>query len=99
MDKNAKAKPDPLVLELGRNPTKENWARMGRKMKADKARMYYIFYPSGLKSKMNLKDAYAVIYDARAKPLYKVPILMKGKFGIEGATYLLKELEINRKMI
>ncbi|HUY70580.1 MAG TPA: hypothetical protein VMV00_03380 [Candidatus Baltobacteraceae bacterium] len=97
MDK--KTKIDPLVEELNKSPTKENWAKMERKMKKDKAKMYYIFYPSGLKSKMNLKQAYAVIYNAQAKPLYKLPILMKDRSGIEGATYCLKELQINRKMI
>ena len=94
-----KSKIDPIVEALSKNPTKENWSKMERKLKKDKARMYYISYPSGLRSKMNLKEAYAIIYDAKAKPLYKLPILMKGKTGIEGATYLLKELEINRKMI
>lgn len=91
--------PNPVVDALLKNPIEQNWAKMEKKMKKDKAKMYYIFYPSGLKSKMNMKDAYAVIYDAKAKPLYRVPVYMKIKGGIDGATYFLKGLEINRKVI
>ena len=48
---------------------------------------------------MNLKKAYAVIYDGKYRQLYKVPIVKSARNGIEGATIYFKDLEVNRKVM
>jgi hypothetical protein len=87
-----------IITELNNNPTEANWGKAAAKI-AKEGKYYFIFYPTGLKEKMSLLDANAVIYGKNFKQLYKVPILKKTSNGIEGATIYLKGLEINRKMI
>lgn len=95
---NAKQKVDKMAALL-KDQSEKNWETFPAQAKKDKAKYYYIYYPSGLKTKNDLSSAYAVIYDAKAKPLYKVPIIKRVKGGIEGATIYFKGLEINRKMM
>jgi len=88
-----------FISEFNENPTEQNWDKFKKLMKKDRARYYYVVHPHGLKNKMNLKNAYAVIYDGKFRQMYKVPIIKKTKEGIIGATIYLKELEVNRKAI
>ncbi|MDE1869118.1 MAG: hypothetical protein KGH60_04110 [Candidatus Micrarchaeota archaeon] len=99
MTKTVAKKKDNKMEALLKDPSEENWSLFAAQAKKDKAKYYYIYYPSGLKTKNDLSNAYAVIYDAKSKPLYKVPIIKRVKSGIEGATFYFKGLEINRKMM
>ena len=93
----AKGKSD-MIAELEANPSEENWKRAGWKILKE-GRYYYTFYPDGVQGSMSLKGAYAVIYDKGYKSLYKIPLFKKAGKGIEGATWYLKGLEINRSII
>lgn len=100
--KNAKSttrKGDSFMEEFNRNPDEKNWALFGKKLGKDKAKYYQVIYPTEVRDRMNLKKAYAVIYDSRYRQLYKIPIIKNTKKGIEGATVYLKDLEVNRKVM
>ncbi len=88
---------DPIEA-LDKSPTERNW-ELARDAILKKGKYYYPFYPSGVKGKGSLNDAYVVIYDKSYKSLYKVPIMRKSGSGIGGAIWFLKGLEINRKLM
>jgi hypothetical protein len=92
-------KEDSFIAEFNKNPDEKHWESFKTKMKKDKAKYYYVVYPGSLKGKLSLRDAYAVIYDAKFKQLYKIPIIKTTKEGIEGATIYMMGLEVNRKAI
>lgn len=93
------AKKDSFMEEFEKNPDEKHWGLFIKKMKKDKAKYYQVVFPAEVKDRMNLKKAYAVIYDSRYKQLYKAPIIKSTKKGIEGATIYLKDLEVNRKVM
>lgn len=95
----ASKKEDSFIEEFGSNPDEKNWKLFLNKAKKDKARYYHVIYPQGVKNKLSLSGAYAVIYNSSYKQLYKIPIIKKTKNGIEGATIYLKELEVNRRVL
>ena len=95
---NPKTGGNSIIAELQENPTEENWKRARAKILKE-GRYYYAFYPNGIQGSMSLKGAYAVIYDARMKSLYSVPVIKRVGKGVEGATIYLKGLHINRKII
>lgn len=88
---------DPIE-ELGKNPTRRNW-ELARERILKKGRYYYPFYPSGVRGKGSLNGAYVVIYDKGYKSLCKVPIMCRSGGGVGGATWFLKGLEINRRLM
>ncbi|MDE1871448.1 MAG: hypothetical protein KGI06_04395 [Candidatus Micrarchaeota archaeon] len=90
---------DPFIGEFSRNPDERNWGLFRKRMLKDRAKYYYVVYPSSLKGKMSLREAYAVIYDGSYRQLYRIPIIKETSKGIEGATMYLKELDVNRKAI
>jgi hypothetical protein len=87
-----------IIAQLEANPSEENWKK-ARERIIKEGKYYYTFYPSGVQGSMSLKGAYVVIYDKGYKNLYKIPISKKVGKGIEGATWYLKGLEINRSII
>jgi hypothetical protein len=95
--KVSKAKTD-LISQLEASPTEANWKKAVPKLLKE-GKYYYVFYPKEVKASMNLTEAYAVIYDKKYKSLYKIPIIKKVGKEIEGATWYLKGLEINRSII
>ena len=96
--KNVKPdKTDPIEA-LNVSPTERNW-ELARESILKKGKYYYPFYPSGVKGKGSLNDAYVVIYDKSYKSLYKLPIMRRLGSGVEGATWFLKGLEINRRLM
>ncbi|MGD0728961.1 MAG: hypothetical protein ABR981_02700 [Candidatus Micrarchaeaceae archaeon] len=97
-EKSPKGRND-IIEELNKNPDEKNWSLFGQRAKKDKAKYYYVIYPKEVKDSLNLKKAYAVIYDGKYKQLYKVPIIKTKGNGIIGATMYLKGLEVNRKVI
>ena len=92
-------KEDPFITEFNKNPDEKNWELFKKKMVKYKAAYYYVIYPSSLKGRLSLRDAYAVIYNKQYKQLYRVPIIKTAKKGIEGATIYLKNLDVNRRAI
>ncbi len=57
-----------------------------------KAKYYKVFYPKKLESKKELAYAYAIIYDANYKQMFRIPIFIKEGNDIEGATIYFKSL-------
>lgn len=92
-------KEDSFIAEFNRNPDEKNWDTFKKRLVKDKAKYYYVVYPNDVKDSMNLKAAYAVIYNGAFKPLYKVPIIKTTKKGIEGTTIYFKDLQVNRRAI
>ena len=92
-------KEDRFIREFNNNPDEKHWELFKKRLKKDKAKYYYVIYPKELKGRQNLKYAYAVIYNAKYRQLYKVPVIKTGGKGIDGATIYLKDLEVNRKAI
>lgn len=90
---------DGFIAEFNRNPDEKHWEAFRKRIVKDKAKYYYVVYPGSVKNSMNLREAYAVIFDGKYRQLYKVPIVKRAKKGIEGATLYLKDLEVNRKAI
>ena len=88
-----------FIDELNKSPDERHWALFAKQAQKDRAKYYYVLYPKEVKDSLNLRKAYAVIYDGRYKQLYKVPILKTSGKGIRGATIYLKGLEVNRKVI
>lgn len=86
------AKENKVVDELNRNPDKKNWDSFGSYLKKSKAKYYKVFYPKKLKKLDDLKNAYVVIYDSRYIPMFRIPVTMKAKGKMEGATVYLKDL-------
>lgn len=93
----AKGKSD-LIAQLVANPSEQNWKAAQKKILKE-GKYYYTFYPKSVQASMSLKGAYVVIYDKKYKSLYKIPIFKKVGKEIEGATWYLKGLEINRSII
>ncbi len=93
----SKGKTD-LIAQLAANPSEENWKK-ARAKTLKEGKYYYAFYPKGIQGAMSLKGAYVVIYDKKYKSIYNVPIFKRVGKGIEGATWYLKGLGINRRII
>jgi hypothetical protein len=93
----SKGKSD-LIKQLQESPTEENWKR-ARPRILKEGKYYFTFYPKGIRGSLSLKGAYVVIYDKRMKSLYNVPIVRRAGKGVEGATWYLKGLSINRSVI
>ena len=92
-----KAKGD-IIAQLQANPSEENWKKARPRVLKD-GKYYFTFYPKGIRGSLSLKGAYVVIYDKRMKSLYNVPIVKRAGKGVEGATWYLKGLSINRSVI
>jgi hypothetical protein len=93
------SKEDSFIADFNKNPDEKNWGLFMKRMKKDGAKYYFVVYPGSLDNSLNLRNAYAVIYNGAYKQLYKVPIIKNGKRGIEGATIYLKDLDVNRRAI
>lgn len=88
-----------FIREFNKNPDERNWKTFSKKLVKDRAKYYYVVYPDGPKSKSRIREAYAVIYDARYRQLYRIPIIRITSKGTENAMAYLKNLDVNRKMI
>jgi hypothetical protein len=88
-----------LIDRLNGDPSERNWELFRKQIKKDRAKYYSVIYPTEVKDRMNLKKAYAVIYDNKYRQLYRVPIIKSTKRGIEGATINLEGLEVNRRVM
>jgi hypothetical protein len=81
-----------IVEELNANPDRNNWEKFRKYLLRSKAKYYKVFYPKKLKSKKELLYAYAVIYDSKYRQMFKIPVYMKEKGSVHGATIYFKEL-------
>ena len=96
--KSSATRGNVIINELWANPSEENWKKAKAKILKE-GKYYFTFYPEEIQGSMNLKSAYAIIYNKGAKVLYRVPVIKKTGKGIGGATIYLKGLEINRGLI
>lgn len=92
------SKTDTFITEFMSNPDKAHWSEFSRLCARMKAKYYAVVFPGGLGGKADLSKAYAIIYNAARKPLYKVPIIMRSGKSIEGATIMFRGLELNRSI-
>lgn len=85
-------KENEVVAELRANPDEKHWEAFRRYLLKTKAKYYKVFYPKKLKSKKDLLEAYAVIYDTKYVPMFRIPITMTDNGKLQGATIYFKEL-------
>ncbi len=84
---------EKIVEELNKNPVRENWEKFQSLLPKSKAKYYKTFYVDGkLRGVQDLTKSYVEIYDSSQKPIARIPIFVKDKKKIEGATYYLKGL-------
>ncbi|MCL4389229.1 MAG: hypothetical protein M1528_01635 [Candidatus Marsarchaeota archaeon] len=84
---------EPLVVaELAKNPDEKHWEAFRKYLLGSKAKYYKVFYPKKLKTKNDLLAAYVIIYDSKYLPMFRIPVIMKTKTGMQGATIYFKEL-------
>lgn len=95
--KSAKTNPEDAIGALNKEPSVENWKSALPVIKGSGARYYRIFYEKGLKDRDNLKKAYAVIYNASYKRLFRIPVIEMSGSKVEGATKYLIGLKINNR--
>lgn len=87
-----------FIAEFMKNPDKAHWQEFAKICEGTKARYYAVVFPGGLGGKADLSKAYAIIYNAARKPLYKVPIIIRNGKSIEGATIMFRGLALNRSV-
>lgn len=85
-----------LVENLNDNPTEANWQALARKMNKGKAKYYRIFYSSGTGVKQGRAQAYAVLYDAKHRSMFRLPIHSKAGKKLESVMEYLKGLALNK---
>ncbi|MEM3227678.1 MAG: hypothetical protein QXK65_01885 [Candidatus Micrarchaeaceae archaeon] len=78
--------------DLYTNPNTVHWEVFRKLLLRSRAKYYKVFYPKKLKSKKELLDAYAVIYDSKYRQMFRIPIYVREKNDIRGATIYFKEL-------
>ncbi len=83
---------DPMAEELLKNPDEKHWEAFRTYLLKSKAKYYKVFYPKKLKATRDLLSAYVMIYDAKYVPMFRIPVFMKMKSGLRGATIYFKEL-------
>lgn len=88
----ARAKENRTAADLEANPDKKHWGLLSAYLKKSKAKYYKVFYPKKLKKLDDLKSAYAVIYDSKYIPMFRIPVTMKVDGKLQGATIYLKGL-------
>ncbi len=82
----------PAVDELNANPDRKHWEAFHRYLLKSRAKYYKVFYPKKVERAKDLTVAFAVIYDAKYTPLFRIPIVLKDGKKIGGATIYFKEL-------
>ena len=80
------------VENLNENPSDANWEALAGKMRKGSVKYYHIF-----ESQKGGKKAYAVLYDARYRSLFRVPTFDKKGRKIKGVEEYLKCLLPNNK--
>ncbi|MDE1846935.1 MAG: hypothetical protein KGH52_02645 [Candidatus Micrarchaeota archaeon] len=85
---------------LWKDQSDKNWGAFSGTIKKSNARYYRVFFEkeAKLKKTEDLRKSFAEIYDAKYRPIARVPIFKgKGK-NIEGATIYLKGLQVNNRV-
>ncbi len=82
----------PVVDRLNADQGKRNWEEFSKYLLKSKAKYYKVFYPKKVKKAKDLESAFAVIYDAKYTPMFRVPIVLKEGKKIGGATIYFKDL-------
>jgi hypothetical protein len=79
--------------QLWKSNGEKDWQKFRNILKKSKAKYYKIVFEKGkVATKEDLRDSYALLYDAKFKEIAKVPIFMVKNKGIEGATIYLEGL-------
>jgi hypothetical protein len=91
-----KNKIETIVADLWKNPTDKTWEKFASELKKDKKIKYYktIYTTGKIKRFQDLKQSYAILYDTKYKVVTKVPLFMKRKEGLTGATIYLMGLSV-----
>ncbi len=82
----------PVVERLGARPDEKHWEVFRKYLLRSRAKYYKVFFPRKLKNKQDMKEAYAVIYDAKYLPMFRIPITMTVGGKMQGATIYFKGL-------
>ena len=78
---------------LWKSPIKANWDKFVKALPKSGLKYYKVVYQKGkIKRVGDLVDDYAQLYDAKQKPVVRIPIYEKVGKKITGATYYMKGL-------
>ena len=88
----AKLKKVDVVDQLSSHQDKAHWEAFRKYLLKSKAKYYKVFFPKKIKSKQDMREAYAVIYDSKYVPMFRIPITMTVGGKMQGATIYFKEL-------
>ena len=88
-----------IAEKLWKDQSDKNWNEFAKSLKKGNAKYYKVFFEKNkLKKVEDLKTSFAEIYDAKYRPLTRVPVFKgKGK-NMEGATIYLKGLQVNNRV-
>lgn len=84
---------EKAVEALWKEQSEENWKAFAKALPKSGLKYYKVIYQKGKLTKaQDLTKSYAELYDSKQKPATKIPISMRKKGKIEGATYYMKGL-------
>ncbi len=91
---------DDTVKALWKNQSKANWEKLRRALKTGGVKYYAVAFEKGkLNKTQDLTKSYAELYDAKERPVGRVPIFIKEGKGVRGATIYLTGLLNTRRAI
>lgn len=80
---------------LWKDPSERNWKVLSSSLNKTGVVYYKAFFGKGkLKNTQDLRSSYVELYDKKREFLTKIPIFMKQKKGLRGATIYLKGLMV-----
>ncbi|MDE1873983.1 MAG: hypothetical protein KGI04_02585 [Candidatus Micrarchaeota archaeon] len=89
----AKADMKKIVDALWKSPSRQNWTLFVKALPKSGLRYYKVVFQKGkIKRVTDLVEDYAQLYDAKQKPILRIPIYEKDGKKITGATYYMKGL-------
>lgn len=79
---------------LWKAPSKENWSTFVKALPKSGLKYYKVIFANEgkLKKVQELTKSHAQLYDAKQKPVVRIPIFEKDRGKIMGATYYMKGL-------
>ncbi len=80
------------IDELNAHPDEKHWEAFRKYLPKSGARYYKVFYPKKLERAKDLESAFAVIYDKKYTPLFRIPVYVRKGKEITGATIYFKAL-------
>lgn len=84
---------EEIAAVLWKDPSEKNWELFAKSWRKSGVKYYMARFEKGkLKRMQDLRQSYVQLYDAKFKPVTRIPIFMNKNKKIIGATIYLKGL-------